>query len=108
MKIALNCKSLLIEKSLELMLKSYIVSKKQCDFLISDHEDENKDLTKPIFYIDTYKAHICKPFSKEELLEKLQKFHDKHFNLELEEKIEFLTKDFSSKLVKIIQDYYEK
>lgn len=38
MKISLECKDLIIEKTLELFLKDHLVMKKNCDFIISDEK----------------------------------------------------------------------
>lgn len=111
MKIALECQSILLKKALNIFLKPSIVSKKHCDFVICDYEGKFEC---PVFFINTASAHIKKPFSKDELLEKIEEFyiltckHDnkqKDDNLELE--IESLAKDFSTKLVNIIRKHYE-
>lgn len=115
MKIALECQSVLLKKALDIFLKPFIVSKKQCDFIVCDYESNFKY---PAFQIDTKTAHIKKPFSKDELIEKLEEFyiltckHEKNSskkvsNSVLEEEIENLTKDFSQKLVNLIKAHYE-
>ncbi len=107
MKIALDCNSILLKKSLDILLATYVVSKKQCDFLISDYEVKTD---KPVFFIGTKHAHIQKPFSKDDLIKKVVAFYEetKRSNkASLEEQVEALTKEFSTKLVKLIKEHYE-
>ncbi len=71
MKIAIDCKSPLLQKSLELFLKEYLSSYKNCDILIQDKKCVDN---KKCFYISSDKdADLIKPFSKQKLLETLDK-----------------------------------
>ncbi|ENO8742034.1 ornithine carbamoyltransferase, partial [Campylobacter jejuni] len=64
MKISLECKDLIIEKTLELFLKDHLVMKKNCDFIISD---EKIYTAKPLFIISKNSPFLSIPFSKEAL-----------------------------------------
>ncbi len=118
MKIALACQSILLEKSLEIFLKSYITPYKQCDFVISDKSIE---LDKPLFFIATENSDLAMPFSKSTLMLKVDKFYnslykeEKEDNLasnkanskELEKKITKLTDTFRDDLLNVIREYYD-
>lgn len=71
MKISLECKDLIIEKTLELFLKDHLVMKKNCDFIISD---EKIYTAKPLFIISKNSPFLSIPFSKEALFESLNEF----------------------------------
>lgn len=71
MKIAIECKDLILERALILFLKEFLVLKKDCDFIICD---EKLDINKPQFLINKYSPHLSIPFSKEELLNSLYSF----------------------------------
>lgn len=116
MKIALACQSVLLEKSLEIFLKSYIAPYKQCDFVISDKEIE---IDKPLFYIASEDSDLVMPFSKSALMLKIEKFHESLLKKEptknvkkvcveeLEEKITTLTDSFRNDLINIIKEHYD-
>ncbi|TQR34733.1 ornithine carbamoyltransferase [Campylobacter sp. MIT 99-7217] len=72
MKIALECQDILIEKTLQLFLKEYLVMKKDCDFLVCD---EKSTLNKPQFVINNNSPQLNIPFSKEELMSALNEFN---------------------------------
>ncbi|HHW4172899.1 TPA: hypothetical protein ACUVGC_000116 [Campylobacter coli] len=71
MKISLECKDLIIEKTLELFLKDHLVMKKNCDFIISD---EKISTQKPLFIIAKNSPFLSLPFSKEALMNSLNEF----------------------------------
>ncbi|EAI5784089.1 ornithine carbamoyltransferase [Campylobacter jejuni] len=71
MKISLECKDLIIEKTLELFLKDHLVMKKNCDFIISD---EKIHTAKPLFIIAKNSPFLSLPFSKEALMNSLNEF----------------------------------
>ena len=116
MKIALACQSVLLEKSLEIFLKSYITPYKQCNFVISDREIE---IDKPLFYIATENSDLIMPFSKSALMLKVEKFYDtlnsskevektvKIDVKDIEEKITKLTDDFRKNLISTIREHYD-
>lgn len=81
MKIALIGDSPLIDKSLEMLLREYLTSYKQCDFIVATKPMENAN--KPIFLIGDFEnANLKKPFTKEILLQKLESFYAKVSNQE--------------------------
>ena len=113
MKIALACQSVLLEKSLEIFLKSHVAPYKQCDFVISDVEIETD---KPLFYIATENSNLIMPFSKSALMLKVESFYDSLFKeetkesiikVDIEEKITSLTENFRKDLINTIRDHYD-
>ncbi|EAK0847299.1 hypothetical protein [Campylobacter lari] len=72
MKIALECKDLILEKTLEIALKDFLVLKKDCDFLVCD---EKINIQKPQFIINKKSNFLTQPFSIEELLNALNDFN---------------------------------
>ncbi len=136
MKIAIECKSPLLQKSLELFLLQYLSSSKSCDIFIKDKkclEDER------CFYISSDSdADLVKPFSKQELIFALEKryfaSHNKDeviINIEdkkedvvveenlsakkesnnfflLEQRIELLTQEYQKNIINTIKAFYEK
>ncbi len=101
MKIAVECKDLILEKALMLFLKDFLVLKKDCDFLVCD---DKVDSSKPQFLINKNSIQLSVPFSKEELLTSLKKFDESIKELAmkiaeekkkiLEEKIEDIAREF--------------
>lgn len=119
MKIAVECKSPLLQKSLELFLDQYLCSLKQCDIVVRDIKCLNDDRC---FYISSDKdSDLIKPFSKSQLilaLEKRYKSMKKDIKIEaegnymsfdiLERRIESLTAEYQANLLKVIKAFYEK
>lgn len=122
MKISLECKDPMIEKTLELFLKEHLVMKKDCDFIISDTKIHS---SKPLFIICENSPFLNIPFSKETLLNSLNEFDNAlkatalkialeqkklleekidaiayEFKKDYENKIELAIKDLKNKLVK--------
>ena len=112
MKIAVECKSPLLQKSLEIFLSSYLSSIKQCDIVVRDFKVLSDDKT---FYIGKEKdSDLIKPFSKSALILALEKRHgislDKNepsFDI-LEKRIEMLTKEYQQNILKAVRVFYEK
>jgi len=125
-KIAVQCDSPLLQRSLELFLEGQLSSIRQCDILIRDKEirDENH----PTFVIGSGEsADLIKPFSKAQLLhalgrkfDSLQKVPIRHreesaptsedgvsFEI-LERHIEKLTREYQENILKAIRAFYEK
>jgi hypothetical protein len=126
MKIAVECKSPLLQKSLELFLSNYLTSSKQCDIIIRDEEclDDTR-----CFYISSDKAgDLVKPFSKSQLILALQNRYKSmvvkdliesepeseaevedslNFDI-LQKRIEYLTKEYQQNILKAIRAFYEK
>lgn len=127
MKVAIQCDSPLLQRSLELFLEGHLSSLRQCDILIRDKDI--RDDEHPTFIIGvTPNADLLKPFSKAQLIHALnQKMEaQKSTPLEvepqisipekeeavsfeiLERHIEKLTRDYQANILKAIRAFYEK
>jgi len=123
MKIAAQCKSPLLQKSLELFLEKNLSSINKCDIVIRDEaclED------KRCFYIgNTEDADLQKPFSKAQLILSLEKklhtlkpvtsvkkesvLNPQKMNFEvLEKRIELLTQEYQANIIRAVKAFYEK
>lgn len=126
MKVAIQCDSPLLQRSLELFLEGHLSSLRQCDILIRDkdiHDDQY-----PTFVIGSGEStDLVKPFTKAQLLHALNhKFEsDKYtpvplieanpfssnegvsFDI-LERHIDKLTREYQSNILKAIRAFYEK
>lgn len=101
MKIALECKDIILERALQLFLKEHLSRKKDCDFLICD---EKVEFEKPQFLISKRSSQLAVPFSKAQLLQALSEFNDALQRLAeqiadekikaLEDKIEIMAEKF--------------
>lgn len=101
MKIALECKDIILERTLQLFLKEHLSRKKDCDFLICD---EKVEFEKPQFLISKRSSQLAVPFSKAQLLQALSEFNDALQRLAeqiadekikaLEDKIEIMAEEF--------------
>lgn len=124
MKIAVECKSPLLQKSLELFLSPFLTSLKQCDIVVRDEECLN-DVR--CFYISNDKrADLLKPFSKSQLILSLENRYksmvgddliedevevtqDDPLNFDiLEKRIDFLTREYKENILKAVRAFYEK
>ncbi len=124
MKIAVECRSPLLQKSLELFLAKYLTSSRQCDILIRDEECLNNERC---FYISSdEKADLVKPFSKSQLILALENRYktmvvkdliesedepkeDELLNFDiLEKRIDYLTKEYQQNILKAVRAFYEK
>ena len=121
MKIALECKSPLMQKSLEIFLQEHVSSAKNCDIVIRDEPClENEKC----FYISSDKdADLIKPFSKVQLISALEnryKIINKDlggttytqgttldFNI-LEKRIQSLTSEYQTNILQAVKAFYEK
>jgi len=123
MKIAVACKSPLLQKSLEIFLSKYLSSSKRSDIIIRDEkclEDER------CFYIASdAKADLVKPFSKSQLILALEKRYKEiqvkkkvtpevkrpqkamDFTI-LEKRIEYLTQEYQANILRTIKVFYEE
>lgn len=136
MKIAIECRSPLLQKSLEHFLEGHLVSERHCDYLISDEKLPGR--SNLIRIGNDSEADIIKPFSKSQLFLKLETLYKRDQALEesvalssamdeemidmpesyptpeikdntlLEEKIERLTRQYVRGLMSLIEDHYEK
>ncbi len=123
MKVAVECKSPLLQKSLEMFLTTHLSSKKQCDIVVRDVKCLNDERC---FYVSSDKdSDLVKPFSKSQLLHALENRY-KSINKEithednenqieeplsfeiLEKRIEFLTTEYQKNILKAVKVFYEK
>ena len=120
MKIAVECQSPLLQKSLELFLHKYLTSAKKCDIIIRDEECLNDSRC---FYISsTPNADLLKPFSKSQLILALEKryalthvksavevLEEEPLDFEiLEKRIESLTQEYQENILRAVKAFYEK
>ena len=124
MKVAVQCESPLLQRSLELFLHKLLSSLKQCDVVLRDRKI--LDSHHSLFVSSDEDADIKKPFSSSGLDLALEKFYDKIVNIEsvkaydeevlnssqdpyllLEEKIETLTQEYKNNLLKVVKEFYE-
>ncbi|MDQ1244849.1 MAG: hypothetical protein QG565_1189 [Campylobacterota bacterium] len=122
MRVAVECKSPLLQKSLELFLGKHLSSLKNCDILIRDVRCLDD---KRCFYISGSKdSDLVKPFSKSQLFLALENrykslnkanlyssdFIDEEqpdFDI-LQRRIESLTKEYQENILKAVRAFYEK
>lgn len=128
MKIAAQCSSPLLQKSLELFLDKHLCSLSKCDIVVRDEPCLNDERC---FYIgsDT-KADLKKPFSKSQLILALEKrfselnpVENSESNVDsiqvvdidpamdfsiLEKRIESLTQEYQSNIIRAVKAFYEK
>ncbi|MFA6138783.1 MAG: hypothetical protein WC667_11940 [Sulfurimonas sp.] len=123
MKVAVECKSPLLQKSLEIFLSKYLCSVKQCDIVVRDEEciyDER------CFYISSSAdSDLVKPFSKSQLILALEnkyrksisgireeierEYGDEGLNFDiLERRIELLTQEYKQNIIRAVKAFYEK
>ena len=124
MKVAVECQSPLLQKSLELFLANYLSSLKQCDIVVRDIECLNDERC---FYVSNKpNADLVKPFSKSQLIlalekryaelkkdepleEELQELDNEPMDFEiLEKRIEFLTQEYQDNILRAVKAFYEK
>jgi len=124
MRVAVECQSPLLQKSLELFLEKYLGSAKKSDIIIRDEECLNESRC---FYIaNDEKADLLKPFSKSQLILALEKKYNDLYpkssasikedeevqeSMEfeiLEKRIELLTKEYQDNILRAVKAFYEK
>ena len=122
MKVAVECKSPLMQKSLELFLDNHLCSSKNCDIVLRDVKCLDDDRC---FYISSDKdSDLVKPFSKSQLILALEKRYksinkdtsaieevvdEPAFGFEiLEKRIEALTQEYQNNILKAVRAFYEK
>lgn len=128
MKVAVQCDSPLLQRSLELFLEGHLSSKRQCDILIRDKAIFDDEY--PTFFItQDSKTDLIKPFSKVQLidalhqkLESVQSIESLDLNKEkidgldenrvgfeiLEHHIDKLTREYQANILKAVKAFYEK
>jgi len=128
MRVAVQCDSPLMQRSLELFLEGHLSSRRQCDILIRDKHITDDEY--PTFIISSdEQSDLVKPFSKAQLFDSL------HSRLEilktpnalqaslsqieapiddrvgfeiLEHHIEKLTREYQANILKAVRAFYEK
>lgn len=133
MKVAIQCESPLLQRSLELFLKGHLSSLKQCDVVIRDRRVA--DESRPMLLVSSdADADIVKPFSRsrlmmvlDQVLKKDEPVHQaadianeiesavrseadaKTANFEiLQNRIEQLTREYQQNILKTVMDFYER
>lgn len=130
MKVAVQCVSPLLQRSLELFLKDNLSSIKNCDVVIRDQKVfENEKMCLLIGSDES--ATLRKPFSKSQLFLALEKMMDAHQKKEvvtealkeveapvktkeiseldiLEKRIAKLSDEYQENIMKAIRAFYEK
>lgn len=74
MKIAVQCESPLLQRSLELFLQPYLTTFKQCDVVVRDRRVE--EVTKPQLVVSNDDGDLAKPFSRSQLMLALEQLID--------------------------------
>ena len=125
MKVAVQCESALLQRSIELFLDEHLSSLKQCDLVIRDKKI--MDSYHSLYISSSSDSDIQKPFSRSQLYLSLEKFYKKIEEVQaiqaydeeisfssmqdeyahLEEKIDKLTQDYKNNLVKLVKEFYE-
>jgi len=127
MKIAVECHSPLLQRSLELFLDKHLTSFKKCDIVVRDVECLNDERC---FFIGTdSSADLLKPFSKSQLILALESRYDQlHVDMPtvekhsvkrevesepmdfeiLEKRIAFLTNEYQENILRAVKAFYEK
>lgn len=117
MKIAIDCKSILMRKSLELFLTKHLATAKNADIIIKDTKCSNDERC---FYISAGKdADLVKPFTKAQLvlalerrlknvsqIKKVKNKEQMDFSI-LEKRIELLTQEYKNNILKTVRAFYE-
>ncbi|MDF1874316.1 hypothetical protein JHD48_01055 [Sulfurimonas sp. SAG-AH-194-I05] len=124
MRVAVECKSPLLQKSLEIFLTRYLSSSKQCDILIRD--EECLEDTRCFYISSASDSDLTKPFSKSQLILSLENKYqtlsrnihkkkeevidiDEPLNFDiLENRIDFLTQEYKENILKAVKAFYEK
>jgi hypothetical protein len=126
MKIAVECQSKLLQKSLELFLSKYLTSIKHCDIVVRD--GECIDNIKCFWIGSESNADLIKPFSKSQLILALENRYaiiqakeidieddeiipidensSKDFSI-LERRIVMLTQEYQANILNVVKAFYE-
>lgn len=125
MKIAVECKSPLMQKSLEMFLQNYLSSVKQSDIVVRDVKCLNDD--RCFFISSDTEADLLKPFSKSQLILALEKKYEEllpvpvndekeqlireyesmDFSI-LEKRIDLITKEYQKNILQAVKAFYEE
>ena len=130
MKVAVQCESPLLQRSLELFLKGHLSSLKQCDVVISDRRMPDVG-RRSLLVSSNSDADIVKPFSRSQLMIVLEQALKKEEEMGeiaaiteameevaadeepldfkiLEKRIELLTKEYQQNILKAVRAFYER
>lgn len=126
MKVAVQCESPLLQRSLELFLSEHLSSIKQCDVVIRDKKIIDSHYS--IYISSAEDADIKKPFSRSQLYLKLENFYKKMEDVQsikddveeieymnedkkdfrlLEQRIDQLTLEYKNSVMKVVKAFYE-
>jgi len=124
MKVAVQCESALLQRSLELFLDQHLTSLRHCDVVIRDKKI--MDSHHSLYISGSGDADIKKPFSRSQLYLALENFYKKIVHIQeveayddeiersdrkdfslLEERIDMLTQEYKNNLLKVIKAFYE-
>ncbi|ABB43839.1 conserved hypothetical protein [Sulfurimonas denitrificans DSM 1251] len=129
MRVAVECKSPLLQKSLEIFLSKHLSSLKNCDIVVRDIKVLDDERT---FYISSSNgSDLIKPFSKSQLILALERRYKEmnRGNLHylnkiyqedeldddsvmgfdiLQKRIESLTKEYQENILRAVRAFYEK
>jgi len=126
MKVAVQCESALLQRSLELFLDDHLSSLKQCDLVIRDKKV--MDSYHSLYISNNSESDIKKPFSKSQLYLALENFYQKMVDIQsvqaydeeiedtnrekdsyalLEERIDILTQEYKDNIMKLIKAFNE-
>ena len=126
MKVAVECQSPLLQKSLEIFLSRYLTSSKKSDIIIRD--EECLEDARCFYISSSANADLMKPFSKSQLILALEKKYNdlyprtnntlnaavhKEENMTmdfsiLEKRIEALTQEYQVNILRAVKAFYEK
>jgi hypothetical protein len=127
MKVAIECQSPLLQKSLEIFLQNYVSSSKKSDIVIRDEACIGDE--KRCFYISSSSdADLKKPFSKSQLILALERRYKELYEKEseakqlqeeyleeegmdfsiLEKRIDALTQEYKENILRAVKAFYEK
>ena len=121
MKVAVECKSPLLQKSLELFLGKHLSSLKNCDILIRDVKCS--EVKRCLYISSTKSADLITPFSKSQLFLALENryktlnighensvfAHEERLDFEiLQKRIESLTQEYQANILRAVRAFYEK
>ena len=120
MKVAVQCVSPLLQKSLELFLKDNLSSIKSCDVVVRDQSVLDSEHVSLVIGNDN-SCTLQKPFSKSQLFMALENILDKKVEVVkepidvemneldiLEKRIVKLTDEYQKNIIKTIRAFYEK
>jgi hypothetical protein len=138
MKIAVQCESPLLQRSLELFLAPYLSTFKQCDVVVRDRRMAED--AKPSLVVSAIGGDLAKPFSRSQLMLALEQMLDRGRQAKeavaitealeeacdamesptvthaegvpdfalLEQRLEELSREYQQNVMKAVRSFYEK